>query len=230
LDLDWFGARQAIVFCADSPVRVFRREHPSAEAMVAWRTGVATLTLAGDSNHCANARETLKNKNMESKPTSSRCAMRQDRAFAALSPDALRAFEALKEYSTLAKGALLFAQGRPCQGVYILGDGRARLSVSSESGRRLLLRVAGPGEILGLGANLTGDPYEFTAELLDSSQVAFIRRKALLKFLRENPTICMEVVHRLSEDLHGAYERVRNIGLDRTRRARLSRSRSAASA
>jgi CRP/FNR family cyclic AMP-dependent transcriptional regulator len=166
---------------------------------------------------------------MESKQQiNPRCATRQDRAFWALSPDTIRAFDAIQEHSVLGKGELLFSEGRPCQGVYILGDGRAKLSVCSESGKRLMLRVAGPGEILGLGSNLSGDAYEFTAELLDSSQVAFIKRKDLLRFLRENPTICMEVVHRLSEDLHGAYERVRSIGLNRTRRARLPRSRSIA--
>jgi hypothetical protein len=34
----------------------------------------------------------------------------------------------------------------------------------------------------------------------------------------------MEVVQRLSEDLHGAYQRVRSVGLGRARRARLPRS------
>ena len=56
-----------------------------------------------------------------------------------------------------------------------------------------------------------------------------MKRKELLKFLRENPLICMEVVRRLSNDLHGAYERVRSIGLNRVRKARLQRSRAIAS-
>ena len=56
------------------------------------------------------------------------------------------------------------------------------------------MRVAGPGEVLGLGAALSNTPYEITAELLDSSQVVFIRRKELLKFLRENREICLQVV------------------------------------
>lgn len=166
---------------------------------------------------------------METKQHTQRCAVRQDRTYSAMSVETIRAFNGITEESALGKGALLFSEGRPCQGVYILGDGRAKLSVCSESGKRLMLRVAGPGEILGLGANLSGDAYEFTAELLDAAQVSFIKRKDLLKFLRENPPICMEVVHRLSEDLHGAYERVRSIGLNRARRARVARGRSIAS-
>ena len=56
-----------------------------------------------------------------------------------------------------------------------------------------------------------------------------MKRKELLKFLRENPSICLEVVRRLSNDLHGAYERVRSIGLNRARRASLQRARAIAS-
>jgi CRP/FNR family transcriptional regulator len=146
-----------------------------------------------------------------------------------MSPDAIRGFDEIKEQAVLAKGALLFAEGRPSRGVYVLCEGRAKLSICSESGKRLMLRVAGPGEVLGLGATLSGDPYEVTAELLDTAQVVFVKRKDLLKFLRDNPTICMEVVRRLSDDLHGAYERVRSIGLSRARRARMQRVRPIAS-
>ena len=162
-------------------------------------------------------------------PSCSQCAFRPDRPFCAMSADATRSFDEIKEQSVVGKGTLLFAEGRPSRGVYLLCDGRAKLSICSESGKRLMLRVAGPGEVLGLGACLSGEAYEVTAELLDTAQVVFVKRKDLLKFLRENPAICMDVVRRLSDNLHGAYERVRSIGLNRARRARLQRSRSMAS-
>jgi CRP/FNR family transcriptional regulator, cyclic AMP receptor protein len=152
-------------------------------------------------------------------------ASRSDSPFREMSPDALRGFEQITEQSLLGKGALLFAEGRPARGVYLLCEGRAKVSICSESGKRLMLRVAGPGEILGLDATLSGEPYEVTAELLDAAQVVFVNREDLLKFLRDNPSICMEVVRRLSDDLHGAYRRVRAIGLRRARRARVPRAR-----
>jgi CRP/FNR family transcriptional regulator len=105
------------------------------------------------------------------------------------------------------------------RGIYLLCDGRAKLSICA-GGKRLTLRVAGPGEVLGLGAVLSNTPYEITAELVDSSQIAFIRRKEIVKFLREHPEVCMQVVRMLSQDLHGAYERVRSIGLISSRRPR----------
>ncbi len=162
-------------------------------------------------------------------PSCSHCAFRAERPFCDMTPEATRAFDAIKVQTVLGKGALLFSEEGTSRGVYVLCEGRAKLSLCSENGKRLMLRVACPGEVLGLGATLSGNPYEVTAELMDTAQVAFVPREQLLAFLRDNPTICMEVVRRLSDDLHGAYERVRSIGLSRARRARLQRVRSMAS-
>ena len=162
-------------------------------------------------------------------PSCQNCAHRAERPFCALSGDAIREFDEVKEQLVLGRGELLFAEGRPARGVYVLCDGRAKLTVSSENGRRLMLRVAGAGEFLGLESCLRGENHDFTVELLDNARIAFIKRKDLLRFLRDNPVLCMAVVGRLSEHLHGAYERVRNIGLNRPRRVRTQRDRTLAS-
>ena len=148
------------------------------------------------------------------------CDFRPDRIFCDMPIDSLKAFEEIKSVGTYPRNTILFAEGKPVRGVYLLCDGRAKLSICSELGR-LTLRVAGPGEVLGLGAALSNTPYEVTAELLDASQIVFIRRKELMKFLREHPEVCMQVVRMLSQDLHCAYERVQSIGLVHRRRPRL---------
>jgi CRP/FNR family transcriptional regulator len=148
------------------------------------------------------------------------CDFRPDRVFCDMPVESLKAFDEIKSLATYSRNTILFAEGRPVRGIYLLCDGRAKLSICSDGRKRLTMRVAGPGEVLGLGAVLSNTPYELTAELLDTSQIVFIRRKELLKFLREHPDVCMQVVRMLSQDLHGAYERVRTIGLVRTRRPR----------
>ena len=162
-------------------------------------------------------------------PSCLECAFRPDRIFCDMPTDALQAFNAIKTRSIQTKGTLLYSEGKNPKGIYLLCEGRAKLTICSEQGKRLLLRIAGPGEVLGLGATLSSTPYEVTAELLDTSQVVFVRRKDLLGFLQEYPDACMMIVQMLSQDLHGAYERVRSIGLTRTRRIRGMRSRAMAS-
>lgn len=191
------------------------------------RVRVTPPTAGGDSSHSMCITSAVNKDVMEStiQPSCFNCDFRPDRMFCDMPLEALQAFDKIKSVSADPKGTVLFAEGRPSKGIYVLCDGRAKLSICSESGKRLMLRIAGPGEVLGLGATMAGTPYEVTAELLDASQVVFIKRKDLMKFLRDHRDACMMVVNMLSQDLHGAYERVRSIGLTRSRRPRVPKLR-----
>jgi CRP/FNR family transcriptional regulator, cyclic AMP receptor protein len=114
-------------------------------------------------------------------------------------------------------GAILFQEGEPADGVFLLLRGAAKLSVGSSHGDHLLLRTASPGEILGLSATLTGQGHEVTAETTTPSQLVFVPRKDFLRFLRSHSDVCLRVVESLSNDVHIAYDRVRMLGLARTR-------------
>jgi CRP/FNR family transcriptional regulator len=152
------------------------------------------------------------------------CALRPDRLFCDLPADALQAFDAIKTLSLEPRGTVLFREGHSAHGIFVLCEGRAKLSVCSESGRNLVLRIAGPGEVLGLSASLSGGAYEVSAEVMDNARVAMVRRKDLLRFLRDYREACLQVVNLLSQDLHIAYDRVRAVGLlGRARRSRAPR-------
>ena len=187
---------------------------------------VAGVTARGDSYHCGSIPTPVNQIVMESatQPSCYYCEFRPDRVFCDMPVDALQSLDAVKSVAIHPKGSILFSEGRPARGIYVLCDGRAKLSICSETGKRLMLRIAGPGEVLGLGAAMSATPYEISAELLDTSQVMFIRRKDLMKFLREHSELCVRVVQMLSQDLHAAYERVRSIGLARTRRPRAAQA------
>src|SRR6185295_198327 len=60
------------------------------------------------------------------------------------------------------RGCVLFAEGEPARGVYILRSGRATVSISSTEGRVVTLRMAQAGEVLGLNAVLRGSSYDAT--------------------------------------------------------------------
>jgi CRP/FNR family transcriptional regulator len=162
---------------------------------------------------------------MESAPQTScrECVVRPDRLFCDLPAEVLIAFDGIKSLSLTPRGTTLFQQGAPGKGMFVVCQGRVKLSVSSESGKRLTLRIAGPGDVLGLSASLSCSPYEVTAETLENATVAYVKRKDLLTFLRDHRDACLQVVHLLSRDLHNAYDRVRSVGLGRSRRPRAPR-------
>ena len=77
------------------------------------------------------------------------CEFRPDRLFCDMPAESLKAFDEIKSLASFPRSAVLFAEGRPVRGIYILCDGRAKLSICAEGGKRLTLRIAGPGEVLG---------------------------------------------------------------------------------
>lgn len=149
--------------------------------------------------------------------------LRPDRLFCDMPDEALATFDDIKTLHVYPRGTALFHEGNAAKGMFVVCEGRVKLSICSESGKRMTLRIAGPGEVLGLSASLSSTPYEVTAEVLENATVACVKRKDLLRFLRDHREACLQVVHLLSRDLHTAYDRVRSIGLGRSRRPRAPR-------
>jgi len=149
-----------------------------------------------------------------------RAGQASDRVFSGAPAHALRQVAGAHSANEYPSGALLFREGDPADGIFLLCHGGVKLSVGSSHGDSLLLRSAGPGEILGLSATLTGQEHEVTAETTTPSQLVFIKRKDFLRYLREHSEVCLRVVESLSNDVHAAYERVRMLGLARIRHSR----------
>jgi len=97
-------------------------------------------------------------------------------------------------------GSILLCEGES-GGVFLLCRGKARLTMYSRTGEKLAFRTVGPGYLIGLPASMRQQPYNFTAELLEDSQVAFIRNQDIPTLLRQRSDLCFRVVQTLSHEL-----------------------------
>ena len=136
--------------------------------------------------------------------------------FCNLPPDALRTLHSLKATSVYPKGALLCLEGQQPGGVFILCTGRAKLCTTSAEGKTIILRIAEPGEVLGLTAAVSNIPYEATVETLEPSQANFISRSDFLQFLQKHAEIGMKVAQQLTHNCHCAYDEIRSLGLSKS--------------
>jgi CRP/FNR family transcriptional regulator, cyclic AMP receptor protein len=151
------------------------------------------------------------------------CKLRSEGFFCQLTPPTLKDFEAVKSTATYPAGAILFLEKQDPRGVFVLCQGAVKLSISSSGGKTLILRIARPGEILGLMAVMSGSSYEVTAETLHPCQVAFIRRDDFLRFLAKRPEVYQGVVKQLSSLYQGACEQLRTLGLSDSAPEKLAR-------
>jgi len=141
------------------------------------------------------------------------CPLHKDRLFCNLAPNTLAELDAISSPATYPKGAILFVEGQDPRGVFVICKGRMKLSASSVGGKSLILRVAEPGEIIGLPGTLSGKPYEATAEALEPIQANFIPRRPFLEFLRAHGEVALRVAEALSEIYYATYREVRYLGL-----------------
>ena len=95
--------------------------------------------------------------------------------------------------------------------------------MNSIDGRRLILRIAKKGEILGLASALSGKPYEVTAETLYPSKLAFVSRRDFLDTLARHPEVYQSLTEELSRNINSACEQLRTVGLSSTVPEKLAR-------
>lgn len=143
--------------------------------------------------------------------------------FSVLSADSLRDLDRISHTNSYPAGAMLVVEGQSPRGVYILCHGQAKLMTTNQDGKTLILRIAQPGEILGIDAVISARPYEFTVETLHASQLAFIGREDFLRFLRNHTDACLCAAQHLSRDCQSAYDSIRSIGLSHSVPEKLAR-------
>ncbi len=141
------------------------------------------------------------------------CGLQNENSFCKLPGPDLARFESLKITRAYPKGATLFNEGQPSAGVYMLCQGKVKLSTCSQEGKIIILEIAGPGDVLGLSAAINGADYETTAEVLELCQVNYIKSSDLLRFLREHPEAGLNAAKQLSRNYQTAYKQVCSLGL-----------------
>jgi CRP/FNR family cyclic AMP-dependent transcriptional regulator len=151
------------------------------------------------------------------------CKLRNESFFCALPAKSLDAFERIKFPSALPRGSVLFVEGQMPRGIYLLCKGRVKLSVNSSEGKTMILKIAEPGEVLGLHACVAGIPYELTAETAQPCQVVFIKRDDFQRFLEQHGDACLRAAQHLSDSCHNAYDMIRAIGLSHSASEKLAR-------
>lgn len=151
------------------------------------------------------------------------CPHREDRLFCNLPPPTVQKLAAITSASSYPKGAMLFVEGQAPRGVFILCNGRVKLSTTSADGKTLIVRIADTGEVLGLPATVTEKPYELTAEVIEPAQANFIPRQEFLNFLREHGEVGLRVAQQLGETYHSAIAEMRTIGLSHSVGEKLAR-------
>lgn len=150
------------------------------------------------------------------------CKLRTNGFFCDLSPAAVAAFEAIKITIPYYASALLFAEGDQPRGIYMLCQGRVKLTIGSND-RTLVVGMCTPGQILGLPSCFSNQPYQFTAEVMEPCQVNFARREDFMRFLENHPEAAIRAAQGVGENVHDVLNLIHTVGLAHSATERLAR-------
>jgi CRP-like cAMP-binding protein len=118
---------------------------------------------------------------------------------------------------------LILEEGQDPASVLLLLEGRAKLSLNSIEGRRLIIGFASPGEIIGLTSVVSGLPYEITAEAQFPCMISSLPRQSFLDFLLRSAVACQNVTRQLSLDYKRTLGQLRTLGLTSSAPAKLAK-------
>ena len=137
--------------------------------------------------------------------------------------NAFRRFDETGTRLALPGRAMIFEESQCSNHVFVIRGGRVKLFSTSKEGRRMIIRVAGPGDILGLNAALNDLPYEVTAQTLEPSQLIGVRRGDFLWLLETFPEVGRRAAQVLANQYHELFLDTRRLALSGSVSGRLAR-------
>ena len=136
---------------------------------------------------------------------------------------AISGIEGLSYSKLYARNAVLFTEGGVARGVFVLCTGSAKISICSADGKKVIMRIAKPGDVLGLYAGLTGRSYEATAELLEPSRASFVSRQRLVEMIASQDAFGLGLVQLFSEQFSEFVDHARLLMLSESATEKLAR-------
>jgi CRP/FNR family transcriptional regulator len=129
--------------------------------------------------------------------------LRRTVMFRRLSPDDLQRLAAVAHAREYDKGATLFREGDEADSLYVVADGRVKVSKMTVRGTEIILEIFGPGDPVGAVAVYESRAYPASGVALEPTTCLLIPRRAFFSLLETYPTMVRGLLtgltHRLVE-------------------------------
>lgn len=121
--------------------------------------------------------------------------------FSELHGDELRQIAECCRVQDCGKSGVLFQEGDPYRGFYVVLDGSVKVFKISPDGKETVLHVLFPRQTLAEIPMFAGEDYPAHAECLAESRVMFVEKDGCLALLRRNPDLSLRMLAGLSKRL-----------------------------
>jgi len=133
-------------------------------------------------------------------------SLRKIPIFSQVGEDDLDSIAALLIERTYAKNAIVVEEGLPGDYMYVIQQGRAKVTKESDDGREKIMNFLEAGSFFGDMALLDAAPRSASVKTLEPSRLLALSRRDFLNQLRESPDLALAVIHELTQRLRDTNE------------------------
>lgn len=135
------------------------------------------------------------------------CTCMSHGIFCDLNPKFMEQVNKFKVMNLYKKGQVLFAEGSPNFGLFSVNAGKIKISKAAPEGKETILRIAGPGDVIGHQNLLTNAKNTYSATMIEDGSVCFIDRKFLTELMKSESTVAMNIIRKLSTEITASENR-----------------------
>ncbi len=135
--------------------------------------------------------------------------------FGALSGPDLEAIASRMRRAQFEPDQMIFSRGDPGREIYLVLEGRIRLSILSSDGRELSFAHAGPGNVFGEIAALDGGERTAGATAITRVQAMALPQRSMIELIENNPKVATAAIRFLCTRLRETDQRLEAIALHR---------------
>jgi len=121
-------------------------------------------------------------------------ALRRAQLFAGLSEEEMESLSGRAVRKLYQPGEMLFSEGDPCAGLYVVAQGHVRIFKTSAGGREQVLGVDGPGSSVAELPVFDGGNYPASVISVDEAEMIFLSRRDFQAFCLEHPKGALKVL------------------------------------
>ena len=128
-----------------------------------------------------------------------------------MSQEAVHRFNAMMRRTRRRRGEWIFVHGDRADCIYLMLEGRMKITALSEDGHEVVHELLGPGDIFGDTSTILGIPRTTSAQALETSLVCEIYRKDLETLLSLYPELVFQLLKSVGRRLKKAEAQLVNV-------------------
>lgn len=140
-------------------------------------------------------------------------ALRSQPYFKTLSEDELKKLVRTLIERTYDKDEIVFLEGEPSQGLYIVREGMVKVYKLSSEGREQILAFSGAGRSFNEVAVFDGGPNPANVSASEPTTVWIVPRTAIINLIEQNPQVALAIIQNLGTRLRHLVGLVEDLSL-----------------